>query len=118
MKCDAANATECIRNGCCVGSPKGCYHAMDGKKKKKNLKCCLCLLKGLMTAFLVECTTDGQFVFEIRNSLPSVHVDTTKLYIYGHPECKPVFVDDKVAIFKFGKEKCGVRFYVSCVHSA
>lgn len=87
-------------------------------KKKKNLKCCLCLLKGLMTAFLVECTTDGQFVFEIRNSLPSVHVDTTKLYIYGHPECKPVFVDDKVAIFKFGKEKCGVRFYVSCVHSA
>lgn len=62
---------------------------------------------------LVGCTADRQIVFAIRNNLPSVYLDTTKLYIFDHPECKPVFVNNKVAIFKFGVDECGVRSSVS-----
>lgn len=81
---------------------------------KMHLKSRLCLWKTLIVTIFVECTADRQFVFEIRNNLPSVNVDTTKLYILGHPECKPVFVNNEVAIFKFGVGECGVRSYVSC----
>ncbi|XP_075907745.1 zona pellucida sperm-binding protein 4-like [Nelusetta ayraudi] len=58
-----------------------------------------------------ECTADQQFVFEIRDNPPSISVDPTKLVIPGYPDCKPVFVNNKVAIFKFGFKECGVRVY-------
>lgn len=40
-------------------------------------------------------------------------MDPSKLVIPGHPECKPVIVNDKVAIFKFQVTECGARVYVS-----
>lgn len=61
----------------------------------------------------VECTADQQFVFEIRDNPPSISVDPTKLVIPDYPDCKPVFANNEVAIFKFGFKECGVRVYVS-----
>lgn len=114
MKCKLGNATECVKNGCCVESTNTCYHPMDGKQNW--LKMLTLPLKTLIMTdcLFVECTADQHFVFEIRNNIPSVFVNPKKLYISGHPECKPVFVNDMVAIFKFGVKECGVRAYVSC----
>ncbi|XP_075907755.1 zona pellucida sperm-binding protein 4-like [Nelusetta ayraudi] len=89
VKCGAVgiSATDCSRLGCCRDPTNGCYYPMD------------------------ECTADQQFVFEIRDNPPSISVDPTKLVIPGYPDCKPVFVNNKVAIFKFGFKECGVRVY-------
>ncbi|XP_033493670.1 zona pellucida sperm-binding protein 4-like [Epinephelus lanceolatus] len=78
--------SECQNLGCCMAS-NSCYYPMD------------------------ECTGDQHFVFAIRSSLASPPVDPTKLVIPGHPECKPVIVNDKVAIFKFKVTECGARYY-------
>lgn len=64
----------------------------------------------------LECTEDQYFVFAIRakcGSVPLMTVDLTKLVIPGHPNCKPVIVTDKAAIFKFKVTECGARAFVS-----
>lgn len=61
---------------------------------------------------LDDCTVDQHFVFAIRYNSTSVRVDPTKLVIPGSPKCKPVIVNDKVAIFKFGVTECGTHSYV------
>lgn len=61
----------------------------------------------------IECTADQHFVFAIRHDSASIPVDPTKLVIPGNPNCKPVIVNDKVAIFKFKLTECGARNYVS-----
>lgn len=66
-----------------------------------------------MTCSFVVCTTDRQLVFEIRDNIPALSVDPMKLFVPGYPACKPVYVDDKVAIFKAGSEDCGLRVYAS-----
>lgn len=67
----------------------------------------------MIDSLLAECTANQEFVFEIRDNPPSFSVDPTKLYIPGYPDCKPVILNKKVAIFKFGFKDCGVRVYVS-----
>ena len=52
-------------------------------------------------------------MFAIRFDSASIPVDTTKLVFPGYPNCKPVIVNDKVAIFKFKVTECGTRGYVS-----
>ncbi|CAK6949369.1 zona pellucida sperm-binding protein 4-like [Scomber scombrus] len=84
-------SSECEGLGCCKDpSTDACYYPLD------------------------ECTADQHFVFAIRancESVPSMRVDPTKLIIPGHPNCKPVIVNDKVAIFKFGVTECGARAF-------
>lgn len=70
---------------------------------------------GIHNSFLtLECTGDQHFVFAIRYDSASIPVDLTKLVIPGNTNCKPVIVNDKVAIFKFKVTECGARTYVSC----
>lgn len=67
----------------------------------------------------LECTVDQHFVFAIRANSASIPVDPTKLVVSGSTNCKPVIVNDKVAIFKFKNSECGVHAYVShalCVY--
>lgn len=66
----------------------------------------------LLLSSHLECTADQQFVFTIRYNSASITVDPTKLVIPG-TKCKPVIVNDKVAIFKFKVTECGVLSYVS-----
>ncbi|KAK2830465.1 hypothetical protein Q5P01_018396 [Channa striata] len=77
--------TDCEMKGCCMDSSV-CYYPLD------------------------ECTLDQQFVFAIRYNSISTPVDPTKLFIPGST-CKPVIVNDKVAIFKFKVTECGTRVY-------
>ncbi|XP_035039424.1 zona pellucida sperm-binding protein 4-like [Hippoglossus stenolepis] len=78
----------CEKIGCCVDSVSSvCYYPLD------------------------ECTGDQHFVFAIRFDSASIPVDPTKLVIPGYPNCKPVLVNDKVAIFKFKVTECGTRAY-------
>ncbi|XP_062265904.1 zona pellucida sperm-binding protein 4-like [Platichthys flesus] len=83
------SAANCEKLGCCVDSVSSvCYYPLD------------------------ECTGDQYFVFAIRFDSASIPVDTTKLVIPGYPNCKPVLVNDKVAIFKFKVTECGARSFV------
>ncbi|XP_045913734.1 uncharacterized protein LOC123976001 isoform X2 [Micropterus dolomieu] len=82
------SSSDCKMMGCCVGSStSACYYPMD------------------------ECTVDQHFVFAIRANSASIPVDPTKLVITGSTNCKPVIVNDKVAIFKFNVTECGVHAY-------
>ncbi|XP_029370675.1 zona pellucida sperm-binding protein 4-like [Echeneis naucrates] len=77
----------CMMMGCCVDLyTSACYYPMD------------------------ECTADQHFVFAIRSNSASIPVDPTKLVIPG-TNCKPVFLNDQVAIFKFKVTECGTHFY-------
>ncbi|XP_070778257.1 zona pellucida sperm-binding protein 4-like [Enoplosus armatus] len=81
------SSSDCEMMGCCVdSSTSACYYPMD------------------------ECTGDEHFVFAIRVNSASIPVDPTKLVIPG-TNCKPVIVNDKVAIFKFKVTECGARAY-------
>ncbi|XP_056877272.1 uncharacterized protein LOC130518575 [Takifugu flavidus] len=60
---------------------------------------------------LNACTQDQYFVFSIEHNSASIPVDTTKLFVPGHPECRPIFVNSTVAIFKFKVTSCGTRTY-------
>ncbi|XP_042362663.1 zona pellucida sperm-binding protein 4-like isoform X2 [Plectropomus leopardus] len=80
------SSAECEKMGCCSDS-SSCYYPLD------------------------ECTGDQHFVFAIRSNSASIPVDPTKLVIPGHPNCKPIIVNDKVAIFKFKVTECGARYY-------
>ncbi|XP_074470657.1 zona pellucida sperm-binding protein 4-like [Sebastes fasciatus] len=81
------SSSDCEKLGCCVDS-SACYYPLD------------------------ECTADQHFVFAIRHDSASIPVDPTKLVIPGNPNCKPVIVNDKVAIFKFKLTECGARNYM------
>nr|XP_046274165.1 zona pellucida sperm-binding protein 4-like [Scatophagus argus] len=82
------SSTDCEKMGCCVDSTtSACYYPLD------------------------ECTGDQHFVFAIRYNSASIPVDPMKLVIPGSPNCKPVIVNDKVAIFKFKVTECGTRTY-------
>uniref|UniRef100_A0A667WV88 ZP domain-containing protein n=1 Tax=Myripristis murdjan TaxID=586833 RepID=A0A667WV88_9TELE len=82
------SSSECEKLGCCVdSSTSACYYPMD------------------------ECTDDKKFIFSIRHNSASVALDPTKLVIPGKPSCKPVVVNDKVAIFKFSVTDCATRSY-------
>ncbi|XP_033950414.1 uncharacterized protein [Pseudochaenichthys georgianus] len=81
------SSADCEKTGCCVDySTSACYHPLD------------------------ECTGDQHFVFAIRFDSASIPLDPKKLVIPG-TTCKPVIVNDKVAIFKFKVTKCGARAY-------
>ncbi|XP_034748666.1 zona pellucida sperm-binding protein 4-like [Etheostoma cragini] len=79
------SSSTCEMRGCCASS-SGCYYPLDA------------------------CTA-GNFVFAIRFDSTSIPLDPTKLIIPGSPNCKPVLVNDKVAIFKFKVTECGARSY-------
>ncbi|XP_040909769.1 zona pellucida sperm-binding protein 4-like isoform X1 [Toxotes jaculatrix] len=82
------SSSDCEKMGCCVdSSTSACYYPLD------------------------ECTGDQHFVFAIRHDSLSFPVDPTKLVIPGNTNCKPVIVNDKVAIFKFKVTECGTRAY-------
>ncbi|XP_073340154.1 zona pellucida sperm-binding protein 4-like [Pagrus major] len=82
------SSSDCEKMGCCVDpSTYVCYYPLD------------------------ECTGDQHFVFAIRSDTANLNVDPTKLVIPGSPNCKPVIVNDKVAIFKFKVSECGARSY-------
>ncbi|XP_030267259.1 zona pellucida sperm-binding protein 4-like [Sparus aurata] len=82
------SSSECEKMGCCVDpSTKACYYPLD------------------------ECTGDQHFVFAIRSNTANINVDPKKLVIPGFPNCKPVIVNDNVAIFKFKVTECGARSY-------
>ncbi|KAF3833979.1 hypothetical protein F7725_025183 [Dissostichus mawsoni] len=81
------SSADCEKTGCCVDySTSACYYPLD------------------------ECTGDQHFVFAIRFDSASIPLDPTKLVIPG-TTCKPVIVNDKVAIFKFKVTECGARAY-------
>ncbi|KAK1880463.1 Zona pellucida sperm-binding protein 1 [Dissostichus eleginoides] len=81
------SSADCEKTGCCVDySTSACYYPLD------------------------ECTGDQHFVFAIRFDSASIPLDPTKLLIPG-TTCKPVIVNDKVAIFKFKVTECGARAY-------
>ncbi|XP_071356625.1 zona pellucida sperm-binding protein 4-like [Trachinotus anak] len=81
------SSSDCEKMGCCVdSSTSACYYPMD------------------------ECTGDQHFVFAIRQDSASITIDPTKLVLPG-TNCKPVIVNDKVAIFKFKVTECGARAY-------
>ncbi|XP_039977772.1 zona pellucida sperm-binding protein 4-like [Xiphias gladius] len=81
-------SSDCEKMGCCVdSSTSACYYPLD------------------------ECTGDQHFVFAIRYDSASIPVDLTALVIPGNTNCKPVIVNDKVAIFKFKVTECGARTY-------
>ncbi|XP_034560250.1 zona pellucida sperm-binding protein 4-like isoform X2 [Notolabrus celidotus] len=82
------SSADCEKMGCCVDpSQSTCYYPMD------------------------ECTGDQHFVFAIRSDSASIPIDPTKLVLPASPNCKPVIVNDKVAIFKFKVTECGARAY-------
>ncbi|XP_063755587.1 zona pellucida sperm-binding protein 4-like [Eleginops maclovinus] len=82
------SSADCEKAGCCVDSfTTACYYPLD------------------------ECTGDQHFVFAIRSDSASIPLDPTKLTIPGSPTCKPVIVNDKVAIFKFKVTECGAKSY-------
>ncbi|XP_071381198.1 zona pellucida sperm-binding protein 4-like [Centroberyx affinis] len=82
------SSSDCEKMGCCVdSSTSACYYPVD------------------------ECTADKQFVFAIRHDSAFIPVDPTKLVVPGHPSCKPVIVNDKLALFKFSVTDCGARSY-------
>ncbi|XP_008299482.1 zona pellucida sperm-binding protein 4-like [Stegastes partitus] len=85
---DGISSQECEKIGCCSCSKtSACYYPLD------------------------ECTADQHFVFAIRHDSASIPVDPTKLVIPGNPGCKPVILNNKVAIFKFKVTECGARVY-------
>ncbi|XP_042291997.1 zona pellucida sperm-binding protein 4-like [Thunnus maccoyii] len=82
------SSSDCKKMGCCVdSSTSACYYPLD------------------------ECTGDKHFVFAIRDNSASIPVNPTKLIIPEDTNCKPVIVNDKVAIFKFKVTECGARSY-------
>uniref|UniRef100_UPI003AAE4CB7 zona pellucida sperm-binding protein 4-like n=1 Tax=Centroberyx gerrardi TaxID=166262 RepID=UPI003AAE4CB7 len=82
------SSSDCEKMGCCVdSSTSACYYPVD------------------------ECTADKQFIFAIRHDSASIPVDPTKLVVPGHPSCKPVMANDKLALFKFSVTDCGARSY-------
>lgn len=60
----------------------------------------------------LECTSDQHFVFAIRSDSGPIKIDPMQLVVPGS-QCKPVIVNEQVAIFKFKVSDCGTRFYVS-----
>ncbi|XP_026204791.1 zona pellucida sperm-binding protein 4-like [Anabas testudineus] len=81
------SANACEMRGCCVNPfTSACYYPLD------------------------ECTVDYHIIFAVRYNSASVPVDPTNLFIPGS-NCKPVLVNDKVAIYKFRVTECGVRAY-------
>lgn len=70
------------------------------------------LLVFLSPHFNSECTGDQHFVFAIRSNSAKIPVNPTKLVIPKDTSCKPVIVNDQVAIFKFKVTECGTRSYV------
>ncbi|XP_041665847.1 zona pellucida sperm-binding protein 4-like [Cheilinus undulatus] len=83
------SSADCEKMGCCVdSSTSACFYPTD------------------------ECTGDQHFVFTIRHDSASIPVDPTKLVIPASPNCKPVIVNDKVAVFKFKVTECGTRSYM------
>ncbi|XP_044028655.1 uncharacterized protein LOC122864925 [Siniperca chuatsi] len=90
VKCGKSgiSLSACKMMGCCIDfSTYACYYPLD------------------------ECTADHHFVFAIRSNSAPIPVDPTKLIIPGNPNCKPVFVNHKVAIFKFKVTECGTHAY-------
>ncbi|XP_068189786.1 zona pellucida sperm-binding protein 4-like [Antennarius striatus] len=82
------SSLDCQMMGCCVDSNTStCFYPLD------------------------VCTADQQFVFVIRSTSASVPIDPRKLVIPGSPDCKPVIVNDKVAIYKFNVTECGTHSY-------
>ncbi|CAB1443393.1 unnamed protein product [Pleuronectes platessa] len=78
----------------------------------KKLGCCVDSISSVCYYPLDECSGDQNFVFAIRFDSASIPVDPTKLVIPQYPNCKPVIVNDKVAIFKFKVTECGARAFV------
>ncbi|KAM9737713.1 uncharacterized protein ACNS7B_013316 isoform 2-T2 [Menidia menidia] len=82
------SASDCEKRGCCMDLSKhACYYPLD------------------------ECTADGHFVFAIRHNSASIPVDPKQLAIPSRPQCKPVIVNDEVAIFKIDRSSCGALSY-------
>ncbi|XP_035537389.1 zona pellucida sperm-binding protein 4-like isoform X2 [Morone saxatilis] len=82
------SSSACKTMGCCMDpSTSACYYPLD------------------------ECTGDQHFVFAIRYDSASIPVDPTKLVVPGNTNCKPVILNDKVAIFKFKVTECGTHAY-------
>ncbi|XP_017277747.2 zona pellucida sperm-binding protein 1 isoform X1 [Kryptolebias marmoratus] len=80
--------SDCEKNGCCMDMyKKNCYYPLD------------------------ECTADRHFVFAIRHDCAVIPVDPRKLVVPGSPRCKPVIVNNEVAIFKIKLGDCGVHSY-------
>ncbi|KAK5617591.1 hypothetical protein CRENBAI_003252 [Crenichthys baileyi] len=78
--------SDCEKKGCCMDLSKhSCYYPLD------------------------ECTVDQHAVFAIRHDCAAIPVDPRKIISGGH--CKPVIVNDKVAVFKIKLDDCGVRSY-------
>ncbi|XP_061670199.1 zona pellucida sperm-binding protein 1-like isoform X2 [Syngnathoides biaculeatus] len=57
-----------------------------------------------------QCTVDLHFVFIIRSTYESWHLDPTRLVIPG-TKCRPVVANADFAIFKFKVTECGTRTY-------
>ncbi|CAG5885628.1 unnamed protein product, partial [Menidia menidia] len=90
VSCGDSNvsASDCEKRGCCMDlSKQACYYPLD------------------------ECTADGHFVFAIRHNSASIPVDPKQLAIPSRPQCKPVIVNDEVAIFKIDRSSCGALSY-------
>ncbi|XP_037548914.1 zona pellucida sperm-binding protein 1 [Nematolebias whitei] len=80
--------SDCEKKGCCMDMyKKNCYYPLD------------------------ECTSDQHFVFALRHNSAVIPMDPRKLVIPGSPLCKPVIVNDEVAIFKIKLGDCGVHSY-------
>ncbi|XP_070702962.1 zona pellucida sperm-binding protein 4-like [Pempheris klunzingeri] len=77
----------------------------------RAMGCCVCHYTASCYYPLDECTADKHFVFAIRYNSVSIRVDPKKLVVPGFPNCKPVLVNTKVAIFKFKVTDCGTRVY-------
>ncbi|XP_051812043.1 zona pellucida sperm-binding protein 4-like isoform X2 [Acanthochromis polyacanthus] len=88
-----------------------CGYSEISRYECEKIGCCFCPSKSSCFYPLDECTADQHFVFAIRHDSASIHVDPTKLVIPGNADCKPVYVTDKVAIFKFKVTECGTRVY-------
>uniref|UniRef100_A0A3Q0TE75 ZP domain-containing protein n=1 Tax=Amphilophus citrinellus TaxID=61819 RepID=A0A3Q0TE75_AMPCI len=88
-----------------------CGHKRISISDCQAMGCCVDLRTLVCYYPLEECTVDQHFVFAIRHNSASIPVDPTKLVIPGNPQCKPVIVNNRVAIFKFKITECGTHSY-------
>uniref|UniRef100_A0A8P4G1V6 Zona pellucida sperm-binding protein 4-like n=1 Tax=Dicentrarchus labrax TaxID=13489 RepID=A0A8P4G1V6_DICLA len=94
-----------------VGERVQCGHWGMSSSACEMMGCCVDLSKSACYYPLDECTADQHLVFAIRYNSASIPVDPTKLVTPGFTNCKPVIVNDQVAIFKFKVTECGTRAY-------